>query len=320
MAGNRNKAGTYKTSGIPVREPGASSFGPTIYVDATNGNDDYAGDNPTNAVATIEQGVIRAGNEGLDATVIVRRGFYQPASEIALTSDHHGISILADKVMPDMAGAGTRIYNIGGPDNIFSINGCYNAEIAGFRMWPEMDGASGVGINIGNTAGSYGCWIHDNAFINVEAAEMGCSVRMGSEDYECQYILIEDNLFHCGGSVTNGTGIVQWSHSTRSMVRRNHFDIIRNAATSAGIFMEPIPTNAAGAPRGRILDNTFNGTEVGVSDMVAQAVYSHQAMAGGDFIIAGNQTVNLDAPYNAYVLLDVVMGANYIENELADPA
>jgi len=311
MAGNRNKAGTYKTSGIPVREPGASSFGPTIYVDATNGNDDYAGDNPTNAVATIEKGVERAGTEGLDATVIVRRGFYQPAEEIALTSDHHGISILADKVMPDMAGAGTRIYNIGGPDNIFSINGCYNAEIAGFRMWPEMSQTAN-GIAIGNTAGSYGTWIHDNAFINVEAAEMATSILMGSTSYELQYTLIEDNLFHCGGSVAAGTGIIQWDHSTRSMVRNNHFDIIRNAATSCGIFV-----THRGAPRGRILNNTFNGTESTVDEMVAQAVYTDTAMAGGDFMISGNQTVNLAAPFNAYILLDMCLGINYISEVAA---
>jgi len=307
MAGNRNKLGTYKTSGIPIRQPGASSFGPTIYVDATNGNDDNAGDNPQNAVATIEKGVDRAGTEGVDATVIVRRGFYQPADEIALTSDHCGIRILADQLMPEMSGCRTRIYNIGGPDNIFTLNGANNVEIAGFRMWPEMGSSAATGINIGNTAGCYGVWIHDCAFINVEAGTMASSVVMGSSSYECQYILIEDNLFHCGGTAGASTGIVTWNHATRSMVRRNHFDIISNQATSCGIFV-----SNAGAPRGRILDNTFNGTEVGVSDMVAQAVYAAQAMDAGDFIITGNHTVNLAAPFSAYVIPSEVFGVNYL--------
>jgi len=310
MAGNRNRLGTYKTSGIPIREPGASSFGPMIYVDATNGNDDNAGDNPRNAVATIEQGVARAGTEGLDATVIVRRGFYQPADEIALTSDHHGISILADKTMPVHAGAGTRIYNIGGPDNIFTINGCYNAEIAGFRMWPEMSGTAN-GINIGNTAGSYGTWIHDNAFINVEAQYMACSVYMGSTSYELQYTLIENNLFHCGGSYGDTTGIITWNHSTRSMVRNNHFDIVSNNAKSCGIYIVH-----RGAPRGRIIDNNFNGTESTVDDMVAAAIYTPTNMAGGDFIITGNHTVNLITPFGTEVNWEASCGLNY-KNESA---
>jgi len=305
MAGNRNKLGTYKTSGIPIREPGASSFGPTIYVDSTNGNDDRAGDNPSNAVATIEKGVERAGNEGLDATVIVRRGFYQPAKEIALTSDHHGIRVVADKIMPVMAGAGTRIYNIGGPDNIFSINGCYNVEIAGFRMWPEMS-QTATGINIGNTAGSYGTWIHDNAIINVEAAEMATSVRMGSTSYELQYTLIEDNLFHCGGSVAAGTGLVVWNHSTRSMVRNNIFQMIRNSASSIGIYIEH-----RGAPRGMIMNNYFAGFESTVDDMVCTAIYQTAAMAGGDFHIVGNHATNMVTPYHANVALNTSFGLNY---------
>jgi len=306
----QNSLGTYKKSGIPVRQPGASSFGPTVYVDSTDGNDDNLGTRPDRALSTIEKGVDIAALEGLDATVIVRRGFYQPAKEIALTSDHEGIRILADHIMPVMAGANTKIYNIGGPDNIFSINGADNVEIAGFRMWPEMSQTAN-GIVIGNSAGCVGTWIHDNAIINVEAAEMATSVLMGSTSYELQYTLIEDNLFHCGGSVAAGTGIVSWNHSTRSMVRNNHFDIIRNAATSCGIYV-----THRGAPRGRILDNTFNGAESTVDDMVAQAVYTDTAMAGGDFMISGNQTVNLTAPFNAYVLLDACLGINYI-NETA---
>lgn len=299
----QNSLGTYKKSGIPVRQPGASSFGPTVYVDTTNGNDDNLGTRPDRAVATIERGVVVAGNEGLNATVIVRSGFYQPASEIALTSDHDGISVLADQLYPVMGGANTKIYNIGGPDNIFTINGAHNAQIAGFRMWPEMS-QTAVGINIGNTASCVGTWIHDNMIVNVEAAEMACSIKMGTS--ECQYVLIEDNLFHCGGSVAEGTGIIDWTLATRSMVRRNHFDIIRNAATSCGIFV----SNAA-APRGRILDNNFNGTEVGVSDMVARAVYAAQAMVGGDFIIDGNHTANLTTPFSSYITPTEVFGLNY---------
>ena len=309
----RNVYGTYKTSGIPVRHPKASSFGTVVFVDTTNGNDDTTGNAPNNAVATIQKGLDQAAINGNDATVLVRRGFYQPAATEthALTSSHSGIRILADQLMPDMAGCRTRIYNIGGPDNIFTINGANNVEIAGFRMWPEMGSASATGINIGNTAGSYGVWIHDNAFINVEAGTMASSVTMGSSSYECQYILIENNLFHCGGTAGSSTGAVTWVHATRSCVRNNHFDIISNQSTSCGIFV----SNAA-APRGRILDNTFNGTEVGVAAMVAQAVYTAQAMTAGDFIIAGNRTTNLAAPFNAYVLLDAVLGINYI-NETA---
>ena len=95
----KNVYGTYKTSGIPIRQPGASSFGRTWFVDATNGNDDSVGDRPDRAVATIERGILRAGDNGYDATVIVRRGFYQPAEELALTSDHEGIKILSDQLM-----------------------------------------------------------------------------------------------------------------------------------------------------------------------------------------------------------------------------
>lgn len=299
--------GTFKKSGIPILYPGSSVFGNTWFVDAS-ASDSNDGKTPDKGVAKIETGVSRAGENGTDATVLVRQGFYQPASVMALTSSHNGIRILADHIMPLMAGKNTKIYNIGGPDQIFTLNGAHNVEIAGFRMWPEM-AQTATGIDIGGTTGCVGTWIHDNAIINVEAAEMACSVRMGTA--ECQYILIEDNLFHCGGSVAAGTGIIDWTLATRSMVRNNHFDIIRNAATSCGIFV----SNAA-APRGRIVGNYFNGTEVGVADMVAQAVYTAQAMTAGDFQIVGNHTVNLAAPFNAYVLLNCVLGLNYI-NETA---
>jgi len=300
----QNSLGTYKKSGIPVRQPGASSFGPTVFVDATNGNDDNLGTRPDRAVATIERGVVVAGNEGLDASVIVRRGFYQPASEIALTSDHEGIRIVADRIMPVMAGADHKIYNIGGPDNIFSINGADNVEIAGFRMWPEMLGTA-VGINIGNTAGCVGTWIHDNAIINVEAANMATAVRMGSSSYELQYTLLEDNLFHCGGSQDGSNGIVDWTHSTRSMVRNNFFHIIGNNTTRYGIRISD-----AAAPRGMILDNHFVGNEVGVAAMVCKAIYAPSAFGGGDFMISGNKVVNIATPYSD--LGAEAFGLNYI--------
>jgi len=300
----QNSLGTYKKSGIPVRQPGASSFGPTVFVDADNGNDDNLGTRPDRAVASIEKGVDIAALEGLDASVIVRRGFYQPAKVIALTSDHEGIRIVADRIMPVMAGSNHRIYNIGGPDDIFTINGADNVEIAGFRMWPEMSGTA-TGIDMGETAGNVGAWIHDNAFVNVEAANMATSVRMGSSSYELQYTLLENNLFHCGGTQNGASGIVDWTHTTRSMVRNNFFHIIGNNTTRYAIRISD-----ALAPRGMILDNHFVGNEVGVAAMVCKAIYAPSAFGGGDFMISGNKAVNIATPYSD--LGAEAFGLNYI--------
>ena len=300
----RNVLGCYKTSGIPVRQPGASSFGSVIFADADNGNDESTGNSPTNAVESIEQAVDQAAINGVDATIIARKGFYSPDEVIALTSSHNGLRLIADNLAPNMARASTMIYNIGGPDQQITLNGCHNVEIGGFRFYPEM-GTGVYGIQIAPTSGAYGTWIHDNIFYNLNAANMACSIQMGAAGVEASYTMIEDNFFHNGGTQTTGLGIITWTQATRSMIRKNYFHHTGNNATRAAVYIDSSVDN----PRGFIVDNEFNFAGEAQSDSVAYAIYHGAAYEGMDFHISGNKAINYAVPFEP--LSSEAVGLNY---------
>ena len=308
----RNVLGTYKTSGIPVRQPWASSFGTTVFVDAANGNDDYTGDNPTNATVSVEQAVDQAAINGLDSTIIVRKGFYDPDETMALTSDHNGLRVIADNLAPVMSRASTMIYNIGGPDTIFSLNGCHNVEIAGFRLYPEMT-SDGIGVDIAYTASSYGNWIHDNIIYAVEQDSMSCAIRLGLYDnYLAAYSMIENNFFYCGGNRNTGIGIVQVNEGIWSTIRNNYFYQISNFAQNIGITLNASTT----AHRVWILDNHFNAGEIGVAEQANNTIWHAAALGAGDGHISGNTATNYSTPYSSYITPVEVFGANYDNHAL----
>ena len=311
----RNALGTYKTSGIPVRQPGASSFGPTLFVDTANGNDDYTGNAPTNATASVEQAVDQAAIDGLDATIIVRRGFYQPDEVMALTSSHHGIRILADSLAPMGAGKSTRIYNIGGPDDMFTLNGCHNAEIAGFRFFPEGLVAGSSCIDIAPTTASYGTWIHDNFFYNIEdwlavGAGTGTNIHMGGTG-DAQYTYINGNVFYHGGAPQGSTvmGQVTWEKATRSCIDGNIFIMGSNISTMYSIMLM---TSTNDMPRGVIINNHFFAAEEDIEAVAGNAIYNGEALTGGDFHIANNYSVNYTAAFHSNVTKNESSGLNYV--------
>ena len=316
----QNSLGTYKKSGIPVRQPGASSFGPTIYVDANNGNDDNLGTRPDRAVATIEEGVRIAGVEGVDATVVVRKGYYAPTKVMALTSDHDGIRIIADSLAPFMGRAsGPLIYNIGGPDDVFTFDGAMNAEIAGFRIYPEMS-PDATCFKIADASYAYGVWIHDNVVYNVEDSDSGMAVcvQMGGTGM-ANYTLIERNLFYCGGSplATIKKGMIDWKNALWSSVQNNYFHVLGNLTGAYGIKLH---TSDNDMPRGWILDNRFFAGEEDIANCVSQAIYNSEALTGGDFFIDGNKTVNFSTPFGANIALLEGFGLNYKGDDAVNAA
>ena len=303
----RPDLGTFKKSGIPILHPKASVFGDTWFVDSTDGNDEYTGQQPTNAHATLGQAVDYAGAAGVNATIVVRKGYYQPASTLALDGDHNDLRIISDNLAPLMGRNSNIIYCIGYADPFITLNGAHNVEIAGFRIYCDM-GAASVGINIADTSAAYGTWIHDNMFYNVETDFMATSIRMGGTG-AAAYTLVEDNFFYCGGDRTNTKGVIDWTSAIWSCVRRNLFHLISNFTTNSGINMSD-----AAAPRGWILDNHFCGVEIGVSAQVTSAIYAANAMDAGDFHISGNFTTNLAAPFASNIIASEVFGMNYLNH------
>jgi len=310
----RNVLGTYKTSGIPVRQPGASSFGIVIFADADNGNDDTTGNAPTNAVASVEQAVDQAAINGVDATIIVRRGFYSPDKVMALTSSHNGIRIISDNLAPSYARKSNIIYNIGGPDDIFTLNGCHNAEIAGFRFYPEFSVAGSSGIKIANTSSAYGTWVHDNFFYNIEdyisGTGTGTNIHMGATG-DAQYTYINKNVFYHGGAPQGSTvmGQVTWQKATRACIDDNIFIMGSNLSTMYSIMLM---TATNDMPRGVIINNHFFAAEEDVATVAGYAIYNSEALTGGDFYIANNWSVNYTAAFHGNVTLDESSGLNYV--------
>ena len=82
---------------------------------------------------------------------------------------------------------------------MFTLNGCHNAEIAGFRFFPEGLVAGSSCIDIAPTTASYGTWIHDNFFYNIEdwlavGAGTGTNIHMGGTG-DAQYTYINGKCF-----------------------------------------------------------------------------------------------------------------------------
>ena len=311
----RNVFGTYKTSGIPIRQPGASSFGATLFADADNGNDEYVGNAPNNATASIEQAVTMATSAGLDTTIVCRKGVYQPDEIIELDTGHRGLRILADNIAPLMGRSSTMIYNIGGPDTAINVDGAHNVEIAGFRIYPEMTG-DGIGIAIadnGTSSYSYGTWIHDNIFYNVEQDAMAQSIKVGYYGTGvAAYSMIENNFFYCGGNRNTGLGIISVNEGIWSTIRNNYFYQISNFALNCAILLHASTT----AHRVWIIDNHFNAGEIGVSDQANNTIYHAAALTAGDGHISGNVATNYATPYMSNVTPTEVFGANYDNHAL----
>jgi len=227
-------------------------------------------------------------------TIWVWPGFYEPAADLEITQK--GLRLLAVQTGPAMAMSSTMIYACAtsGCDPVINIKAS-NVEVAGFRIYPYLDGAA-IGIAIAPTVAAYGSWIHDNIFYVVPEGldgNMPTSIWMGNSTFDAAYTLIENNYFFTGGNRTLTQGIIEWELATRSMVRNNYFNIIGNFATMAAIHI----ASAAG-PRGWIIGNDFFGAEVGVTALVCYGVLSDDALVGGDYYISDNRSINIVAPFS----------------------
>lgn len=239
-------------------------------------------------------------------TIWVYPGFYEPAADLEITQK--GLKLLAVQTGPVMAMSSTMIYacETAACTPVINVKAS-NVEIAGFRIYPYL-GSTAVGISIAPTVAAYGSWIHDNLFYVVPEGldgNMPVNIQMGTGTYDAAYTLIEDNYFFCGGNRTTTKGMINWTLATRSMVRRNHFNIIGNFATQSGIHVE-----SAAGPRSWILDNRFFGAEIGVATMAAYGVLYDDTVVAGDCMMDGNHSVNLVALSNS--TLDVCNGLNYV--------
>ena len=260
-----------------------------------------------NSVHTTITSALAAAND-FD-TIWVYPGQWTEAGTLAITQSF--LRLLAVQAGPNKALTKTEINQYGGTEvaNI-SIESASNVEIAGFRITPYAS-SSGVGIEVAQDSASYsyGSYIHDNFFYNVEQEEMSTALRLGRTSAtaaDCTHIYIANNDFFAGGTRAT-SGIIDWNLATRGVVIGNTFSQIGNNTDYYGIKI-----SNEDAPRGWIRDNMFFGTEVGVSDQVCIGIYAPAAFVGGDFFIDGNHFVNYaDDDSCISSNIDEALGLNY---------
>ena len=206
---------------------------------------------------------------------------------------------------PNCALSGTEIwqYYYGTNVPIFTLNGANNVEIAGFRLIPYND-PTGIGISIGETTECKGTWIHDNILYAIETGTGPTHIRMGASGVEAQYTLIENNYIYAGGNTGGPSGMIDWVHATRSMIRNNNFMVMANSANMAGVYVID-----EAYIRGHIINNTFVASEQSLTGSASYAVKFAGAQVGGDFCISGNETVNFTAPFSDIGV--EILGINY---------
>jgi len=245
-------------------------------------------------------------------TIWVWPGFYEPAADLEITQK--GLRLLAVQTGPLLAMSSTMIYACGTAacDPVINIKAS-NVEVAGFRIYPYLSGTA-VGIFIAPTVSAYGSWIHDNIFYVVPEGLSGLmptNIWVGNAAFAASYTLIEDNYFFCGGNFTAETGMIQVETATRSVIRRNHFNIISNQTTQAAIKIAT-GSGALTSPKQRIwiLDNLFFGAELDVNAMVCYGVLFADTVYAGDCMADGNKSVNIAAPFSS--LYTTMLGLNYI--------
>lgn len=318
--------------GLTHHPHGISSFGQTIYSSGSSptlgkvyhvrkeADANYAEwaemnyhkhyDSSESIQTTIEAAVALA--DDFD-TIWVYPGEWVPVGTLAITQKH--LKLLAADTGPFCGLSGTEIWQldiggaVGGTDvPVITLNGANNVEIAGFRIIPYEGSSTQCGISIGETTECKGTWVHDNILYNLEAAQAS-HIRMGSSGKEAQYTLIEDNFIYCGGAPGARTGMIDWVHATRSVIRNNTFMINSNQAAASCISVQH-----TAYMRGQILSNLFWGMAQGVDAMVCQAVLLDAQVVAGDLIIDNNHSANIAAPFASIVKDSNCLGLNYLNH------
>lgn len=225
-------------------------------------------------------------------TIYIYPGEWTPSGTLAITKKH--VKILAADLGPNCGLSGTDIwqYYYGANVPVFTLNGANNVEIAGFRIIPWNAGTA-IGISIGETTECKGTWIHDNILYAIETGTGPTHIRMGSSGKEAQYTLIENNYIYAGGNKDTPSGMIDWVHATRSMIRNNNFMVMGNYAGMGGVYVAD-----AAYTRGHIINNTFGAFEQSLTASASYAVKFAAAQVGGDFVVSGNETVNFTAPFS----------------------
>ena len=272
------------------------------YVDgdlATGGTGQSWGD----AFSNISNAIAAAGD---DDVIFVGQGQYKEAATINITQAN--LKLIASHRGPNKALIRTEIRQHGNVDTPCITVNVHGVEIAGFRITPYSSN-TGTGIRLGSTANTYGTYIHDNYFYQVEVGDaMANAITLGVDSsHDCDSTYISNNHFFAGGNRTNGVGIIEWNAATRSVIEGNTFFQYTNHDANYAI-------NIFNAPgyRGQILNNNFFAAEIGDdADRVCVAVNNPTAV-GGDVMIDGNHFVGyLGAAQCIASRRDECLGINY---------
>jgi len=190
--------------------------------------------------------------------VIVWPGQYKETTTIALAAD--SMRLLAAEMGPNKALTRTEIRQHGNSEiDCISVEGAHNIEVAGFRITPYTS-AAGIGVRIGETANTYGTYIHDNYFYAVQTSKMCTHIKYGySTTYNADSTCIINNHFLAGGAHGAGstTHTIEHVLGSFSLIQGNSFICYGNTTDSKTIEV------SGTVERLQILDNKFLAFEVG---------------------------------------------------------
>jgi len=237
-------------------------------------------------------------------TIWVYPGQYKETASIAITQD--SLRLLAVQTGPGKALLRTEIRQHGNVETpCITVEGCHNVEIAGFRITPYSS-ASGIGIQIGNTADTYGTWIHDNYFYAVAGGHQCTHIKYGNASYNADSTYINDNYFLGGGgqgaSAANYT--IEHVLGYFSVIKNNTFICYGNTTDSITI---KVTYSSETIQRLQILDNRFFAYEVG-----GVLCIDVGGTVDGHTFVDGNRFIGFTANANCYDWDADNSGLNYL--------
>jgi len=286
---------------------GGGALGPReIFYVAKSGTAEYAYLQArvpeTHFFGTINGAMARAGDS---STVLVYPGQYKETATINVTQSN--FKLLAAEIGPNKAMIRTEIRQHGNAEVPCVTCNVHGFEMAGFRVTPYSSNV-GTGVLLGSSANTYGAFLHDNYFYQVEVGDaMANAITLGVDDsFDCDSTYIFNNHFFAGGNRTNGVGIVEWNSATRTVIEKNTFFQYTNHTQNYAI-------NIYDAPgfRGQIYDNRFFAAEIGVTAKVCVAI-NNPTSVGGDSMIDGNKFVGYSGDDQCIASsIDNCLGLNY---------
>ena len=230
---------------------------------------------------------------------------YKETATINITQAN--LKLIAAQTGPNKALIRTEIRQHGNVDTPCITCNVHGVEVAGFRVTP-YSANTGTGIVLGSTANTYGTYIHDNYFYQVEVGDaMANAITMGVDaSFDCDSTYISDNHFFAGGNRTDPVGIVEWNSATRSVIEGNTFFQYTSHSTNFAINIYDAP-----GYRGQILSNNFYAAEIGGAPNACVAI-NNPTSVGGDAMIDDNHFVNYGSDEACIASpIDAVLGINY---------